>query len=191
MKKLIPLSLAFFVSVPAFAASQKHMILFDADSILQGAWNITQVKEKGEDSNSESELNLRLNYFYTVPRIKQLQIGGAFLYEKDTGLRGNFENYGAQAGAIWNFNKNLEEAVYLKGLVGLLWNNEYGKNSNSDEQYNITAGVGKRFSLADYGLRHVTWTPEVAYVVKDSTTKADFDYSSALEFRFLQFSVLF
>jgi hypothetical protein len=191
MKKLIPLTLALFVSVPALAQSQKHMILFDADSILQGAWSLSRVKEKGSGPDSESQLNLRLNYFYTVPKLKQLQVGGAFLYQKDTGLTGNFENYGGQIGAIWNFDKNLEKALYLKGLVGLTWNNEYGANSNSDEQYNLTAAVGKRFSLADYGLRHVTWTPEIAYTAKDSTTKGDFDYSSAIEFRFLQFSVLF
>ena len=193
MKKLIPLSLALFVSVPALAQRnyQRHMVLFDADSIIQGAWSLSRVKEKGSSPNNESQLSLSLNYFYTVPQLDQLQIGGAVLYDKDTGLRGEFENYGAQVGAIWNFDNNLEKSLYVKGLVGLLWNHEYGDNSNSDEQYNLTAAVGKRFSLEDYGLRHVSWTPEVAYAAKDSTTKGDFDYSSSVEFRFLQFSVLF
>lgn len=195
MKKLLPLGLAALFTVPAFAqdsSGQRHMFTFDADSILQGVWSFDRSKRPGSSPDNDTELNLQLNYFYTLPALSKLQVGGSISYLKDTNWNGDVENYGAQVGGIWNFQDDFSQAWYVKGLVGLMFNHQYGSDdAGNDETYNFTAAVGKRFSLSQWGVNHVVYTPEVAYTGASSTTSADFDYSTALELRFLQFSVFF
>lgn len=195
MKKLLPLSLAALFAVPVMAqegGNQRHMFLFDADSILQGVYSLSENKVPGKKEKTDSQLRLNLNYFYTIPQLQKLQFGGGLTYAKDTGINGDTENYGAQVGAIWNFKDDLTNSLYVKGLAGLTWNQEYGgEGSGSDETYNLTAALGRRFSLANWGMNHVVYSPELAWVGRDSTTSADFDHSSELQLRFLQFSVFF
>jgi hypothetical protein len=42
-----------------------------------------------------------------------------------------------------------------------------------------------------FGVKHISYTPEVALQTINSTTNDSLDYSQSLEFRFLQFSVFF
>jgi hypothetical protein len=51
--------------------------------------------------------------------------------------------------------------------------------------------VGKRFPLDRWGIKHVTWTPELAFKFINSTTDESIDYSQSAQLRLLQFSVLF
>lgn len=203
MKRILSLILATLTALPAFAQEggrdMKHMLTFDADSIIQGVWSFQKSKTPGRSADNDSALKLNLNYFYSLDRHPNLQVGGGVNYAKTTNSNGDNENYGFKLGAIYNMSENLTQAFYGKVLVGMDWNRQYGATGASggkagnalDEVLNWTLAVGKRMSLAQFGIKHLTYTPEIAWTNSNSTTGGNFEYNQAIEFRFLQFAVFF
>lgn len=105
---------------------------------------------------------------------------------------GDIENWGLQAGVIYNLSDDLQNAFYGSLFAGMLWNHEYGDSgAGNDEVTTATVAIGKRFNLERWGIKHVTYSPEVALQTRSSNTGRSFDYTQDLQFRFLQFSVFF
>jgi hypothetical protein len=76
-------------------------------------------------------------------------------------------------------------------FLGLGYQQQFGNNGSRDDLRLATVAMGKRFPLTMFGLKHVSFTPEVALKTLNSTTNDSLDYSQSLEFRLLQFSVFF
>ena len=198
MKTIIALGTALLLMGSAFAqdgmgsgAGYKHMFEFNADSVLGGLFSFDKSKTPGKDADNDTELKLDLNYAYSLPTMPRLQLGGRVNYLKDTNSSGDIENYGLQVGAIWNHSADLQNSLYASLYLGMLWNKEYGGGGGNDEVRVSTIAVGKRFSMDRWGIKHLTYTPEIALQNRNSTTGGDFEYNQSLQFRFLQFSVFF
>ena len=172
-------------------SGSKHMFEFNADSILGGLISFDKSKTRGNEADNDTQLNLNLNYAYALPIMPRLQVGTRLLYLKDVNSTGDVENYGLQIGAILNHTANLENSAYLSGYIGMLWNHEYQRGGSNDETRIATLAVGKRFSMEQWGIKHLVYQPEIALQARNSTTSGSFDYSQDLQLRFLQFSVFF
>ncbi len=189
MKGKLLLALTFIFGTGSLWAQQKnHMIDFNADSIVQGALNFGKTKNKGSDADNGTDLKLLFNYAYRVA--PKLQVGMRTNYVKDS-TKLNSEGWGLEVGAIWNFQEDLMNSPYASLYVGMQWDNTYGAFASSDEIRKTTLAVGKRFDLKVLGIEHVTWSPEIAFQSLNSTTSSALDYATNIQFRFLQFSVLF
>lgn len=170
----------------------RHMFEFGADSSVFGLLSFDKSKTRGNESDDDTQLNLDLNYAYSLPMYPRLQLGARGLYLKDVNSLGDQENWGAQVGAIFNLSDDLQSSAYASLYLGMLWNHDYGSSQAGDDEVRIgTVAVGKRFNLERWGLKHVTYSPEVALQTRNSTTSSSFDYSQDLQIRFLQFSVFF
>jgi hypothetical protein len=173
----------------------RHMFEFNADSVLGGLFSLDKSKTPGSSADNDSELDLRLNYAYQLPMIPRVQLGVRFNYLKDTNSSGDVENYGFQVGGIYNDSNDLRNSIYASLYVGMNWNNEFGSNlgaGNLDDEVLIsTVAVGKRYSMEEWGIKHLTYIPEIALQNRNSTTGGDFEYNQSLQFRFLQFAVFF
>jgi hypothetical protein len=197
MKTIIALGTALLLMGSAFAqeggngAGYKHMFEFNADSVLKGALSFDKSKTPGKDADNDTQLDLNLNYAYALPTMPRLQLGGRLNYLKDTNSGGDIENYGLQVGAIWNHTADLQNSLYASLYLGMLWNKEYGSDGGNDEVRVSTIAVGKRFAMDRWGIKHLTYSPEIALQNQNSTTGGDFEYTQSLQFRFLQFSVFF
>ena len=205
MKKILALTLATLVSGSVFAqadaaagntnvgSEMKNMITFDADSVIQGVYGFNKSKAPGQSADNDTQLKLDLNYFTVLPRMEKLQLGGGLNYAKATDSSGDTEGYGFRIGAIYNFTENLTQAFYVKLLTGMDWDFVYsgGANANDDEVIDTTLAFGKRFTLERFGMPHLNYTPEIALTNQNSTTGGRFEYSQAIELRFLQFAVFF
>jgi hypothetical protein len=174
-----------------------HMFEFNADSVLQGVLSLNKSKTKGTGATNDAQLNLHLNYAYSLANMPRLQLGGRLDYGKGTQAgRGHFEDYGFQVGAILNHSTDLMNSYYASLYLGLGWDNTYGNsgygNGKRDEVFSKTLAVGKRIALHRYfGINHVVYSPEIALQSLNSTTGAALQYSQNIQFRFLQFSVFF
>ncbi len=175
----------------ASPSGSRHMFEFNADSILRGIISFDKSKTRGNSADNDTQLNLNLNYAYSLPTMPRLQLGGRMLYLKDVNSSGDVESYGAQVGAILNHTADLENSAYASLYLGMLWDREYQTGGGNDETRIATAAVGKRFSMEPWGIKHLVYQPEVAFQAKNSTTSGSFDYSQDLQLRFLQFSVFF
>jgi hypothetical protein len=203
MRKLFLAAAVSALSLGAFAQDstwqeQNSMMNFNVDSIFQGTLNLDSSKVKGMDGDNDTQLQLSLNYFHALPNLRNLQVGGLVNYQKGTETgRGDFEDYGAAIGAYWNFQMspedtlNLRTAWYVGALLGYGWNNTYGTERSDDEFVTTTVAFGKRVPLNYWEIKQLVYTPEVAYVSVNSKTSGALEYSSSLQFRFLQFSVFF
>ncbi len=200
MKKILTLVAASLFSLGAYAQSAtnpKHMINFQVDDLFLGTVNFDSAKARGQDSDNDTQVQLDLNYAYALPNLRNLQVGAKVNYEKGTeGGRGDFEDYGADIGAIWNFQfrgneLDLKNSMYLSAFVGYGWDNTYTSGLEDDEIFRTTAALGKRFSLENWGVDYLTYSPEIALQSINSKTGGALEYSQSLQLRFLQFSVLF
>jgi hypothetical protein len=200
MKKILTVVAASLMSLTAFGqstTSPSHMIDFDADTVLQGSLDFDSGKSRGQKKDNDTQLKLNLNYAYTLPMLRNLQLGGRLDYNKGTEAgRGDFEDYGADIGAIWNFGTggmepNLMNSFYASLFVGYGWANNYTSGTQDDEFFRSTAAIGKRFELTNWGISHLVYSPEVALQSINSKTGGSLEYSQNLQLRFLQFSVLF
>ncbi|HXH30521.1 MAG TPA: hypothetical protein VNJ01_06895 [Bacteriovoracaceae bacterium] len=204
MKTILALVAALFIgnavaqdgSSPLDSSTgSRHMFEFNADSVLQGVLSLDKSKVRGSDADNDSQLNLRLNYAYSLPQMPRIQVGARFNYLKDTiPARGDAEDYSLQIGAIYNHSADLRNSVYLSGYVGLGWANTYKGTPGQDRKDEVltsTLALGKRFSLENWGINHLTYTPEIALQSQNSTTGKGFEYTQNLQFRFLQFAVFF
>lgn len=210
MKKIIGMLLALSVG-PVFAAAgstpsmgglvdiekqeasvqegQKHMIEFNANSIPTLIWSFTKDKTKGTASENDSDIALDMNYAYTIH--PNFQVGGRLNYF--TGISGNNDQENLLLQAVGWFNTkagDLQNSPFLSLAVGGGYAQTYGEAGTRDDLLNAAITAGKRFGMDRWGVKHLTWTPEVALTSSNSTNNDSFDYRQALEFRFLQFSVI-
>lgn len=172
-----------------------HMIEFNADSILNGALSLEKSKVRGKDTDNDLSLDLRINYAYRLPMLPRIQAGWGLNYKSgvESG-RGDIEDYGFNIAAYFNQKTDLKNTGYLSVKWGIDWANTYGGDggaSSKDEVGTLQLALGRRVDLSDWGIKHLNYTPEVAFVNKDSTTRSALEYSQSLELRFLQFSVFF
>jgi hypothetical protein len=195
MKTIFALATALLIGTSAYAQDgTTHMFEFNADSVLQGVLSFEKSKTRGGTSDNDTQLNLHLNYAYSIPSMPRLQVGGRANYEKGTEAgRGDLEDYSFEAGAIVNWWEDLRNSPYASLYVGYGWANTYGNAAagRKDEVITSTLAVGKRMALDAWGIRHLTYTPEIALENSNSTTGSALEYSQNIQFRFLQFSVFF
>lgn len=172
------------------STGQRNMIEFNGDSLLNGVLSFSKSKSKGSEADNGMDFDLRLNYAYQLPAFDKLQLGGGVNYKSGTESgRGDIEDYGFNVAAYLNNTSDLQNAYYASVKWGLEWANTLG--TARDEVGTIQFAVGKRVDLSYFGIRHLTYTPEIAFVNQDSTTGSALEYSQNLEFRFLQFSVFY
>lgn len=196
MKKILALASALLVG-SAYAqgsSGQSHMFEFNADSILNGVLSFGKSKTAGSSADNDMNLDLRLNYAYTLPQYNMIQVGGGLDYASGTQAgRGDLEDYGFNLAAYFNNTSDLQNAYYASIKWGIEWAHTYGGNNGntSDEVGTLQLAVGKRVDLSYWGIKHLTYTPEIAFVNQDSSTRSALEYSQDLQFRFLQFSVFF
>lgn len=192
MKTIFALATAL-IAGSALAQTPRHMIDFNADSLLNGYLSFSRSKAKGQESDRNTNLNLDLNYAYALPAMPQIQVGGQFKYQKGVFAgRGDSEDYIADVGAWWNHRETLNDTLYVKAMLGLGWVNNYNSSSpRKDEVLRSTFAIGHRFPLTRWGMNHVTYSPEVALQNVNSTTGSALEYRQDIQLRFLQFSVLF
>lgn len=199
MKKFLTAAVISLLAGSAFAqtAGDNHMISFGADSSLLGSLNLNSSKTRGQKKDNDTALGLDLNYAYTLPMIRNIQLGARLLYDKGTQAgRGDYEDYGAQVGGIWNWQwpgqaLDLTNAIYTSLYVGYEWDKTYTSGAGNDEVFLSTLALGKRMSLENWGIKHLVYSPEVALQSRNSKTGGSLEYVQNLQFRFLQFSVLF
>lgn len=199
MKKIIAALSCLFVG-SAFAQTSggpTHMFEFNADSVLGGLVSLDKSKSRGKSADNDVQFDFNLNYAYSLPGMPALQLGGRVNYNKGTeGGRGDFEDYGLEVGAIYNFNPgmnalDLMNSTYVSLYLGYGWNNNYTSPRSKDEIRSATIAVGRRFALTPIGLNNVVWSPEIALENLNSTTGGQLEYSQNIQFRVLQFSVFF
>ena len=177
------------------ASGKSHMFEFNADSVLNGLFSFDKSKTPGKSADNDIEMDLKLNYAYRLPTMPMLQVGGRMNYVKDTNSLGDIENWGLQVGGILNDSEDLQNSMYASLYLGMNWNKNYGAassgGSNDEEVMISTLALGKRYSMEGWGIKQLTYTPEVAFQNLTSTTGGSLDYAQSLEFRFLQFAVFF
>lgn len=201
MKKNLVLGIGTLFAFSAFAQSTSnpsHMFEFNVDSVLQGSLNFDKSNSRGQSADNDTQLNLDLNYAYALPMMRNIQLGSRIKYNKGTEPgRGDFEDYGAQIGAIYNFSRSGQEAdlmnsVYASLYLGYEWANNYsGIGKRKDEVFRSTIALGKRYEMARWGANHLVYSPEIAMQNINSKTGGTLEYSQSIQLRFLQFSVLF
>lgn len=201
MKKIFGLALAL-LCFPAFAFNPQmetertpaagegvqHMFEFNIDSILAGAVSFDKSKVKGTSSDNDTKANLSLNYAYGVAPL--LQVASRFNYFSGISGGSDIENFDLSLGGILNNKEDFTTAGYVSLYVGAGWTQNFGASTRDDLRF-ASVALGKRFPLEVMGIKHVTYTPEVAVKMANSTNDSGLDYSQSLEFRFLQFSVFF
>jgi hypothetical protein len=189
MKTILALATALFVGT-AFAQETKNMIEFNADSVLLANYAFNKSKTRSQDPDNDSQATFQGGYAMSLAAMPQLQVGGRVNYTKAT-KSNDEENYGLQIGVIWNHIPDLANALYASLYYGMQWNNTYGSANTSDENRLTTLAVGKRFDLKHWGVNHLTYTPEIALINQNSTTRSNIEYSQSVQLRVLQFSVFF
>ena len=178
--------------VPAAAEGMRYMFEFNADSMLNGVLSFDKSKVNGSDSDTDTKANISLNYAYGVA--PQLQIASRINYFNGISGNGDLENFDFSIGANNSSSKTefalTTEAGYVSLYFGAGWSQDFGAGTRDDLRIS-TLAIGRRIPLTTWGLKHVTYTPEVAMKSVNSTTGEGLDYSTSLQFRFLQFSVFF
>lgn len=171
------------------AEGQRHMVEFNADSIPTIIYSIERSKTKGTDSDNDSSSNITLNYAYTIH--PNVQVGGRFSFFNGIFANNDVERLNIQVGGWFNTKAgDLQNSPYIAAHVGTGYSQTFGDAGGRDDLWSGQIALGKRFSLEDWGVQAVSWTPEVAFVSENSTNNSNFDYRQAMEFRVLQFSIL-
>jgi hypothetical protein len=169
---------------------QRHMIEFNAQSIPSLIYSMEKLKAKGTDSENESGSNLSFNYAYSIH--PNVQVGGRFSFFNGRSANNDTEELNVQVGGWFNTKAgDIQNSPYVSLHLGAGYAQTFGSNGGRDDLILSTLAVGKRFGMEDWGVKHLTWSPEVALVNTNSTTNSSFDYRQAFEFRVLQFSVIF
>ena len=189
--KLMLLIVVFVLSGSAFA--QKHMVEFNADSILLGQFAFKLTKDRADQNAEETKTGLLLlNYAYSVT--EHLQLGARGSYSKFEGEGSKGENTGLSLGVIYNLGPDLRNAYYVSVYGGFEWSRYEDNTSPTDRGEEVFGRLsfGKRFPLTFLNLENVTYSPEVAMTSTSSTkSNSSVDWSQDLAFKFLQFSVFF
>jgi hypothetical protein len=168
---------------------QRHMIEFTAESVPTLIYALERTKTKGTEGDNESGSSLSFNYAYTIH--PNVQVGGKFSFFNGVFANNDVERMDVQVGAWFNTKAgDLFNSPYIAALVGTGYAQTFGERGGRDDLWLGSLALGKRFSMERWGVKHLTWTPEIAFVYENSTNDSNFDYRQATEFRVLQFSVL-
>lgn len=190
MKQLLLVVLTIFCT-QAFA--QKHMVEFNAESVLLGTFSLNTQKNSGEHADHSTMGMLFLNYAYTVA--PQIQLGAQGTYNKANFTNNENENYELLVGAIYNLSTDLRNSIYASLYAGYSWENvKYDSNFFDDERGEAIKSrfaLGKRFALTMLNLENVTYSPEVSFTNENATKRTTAQWEQNISFKFLQFSVLF
>lgn len=171
------------------ADDQRHMIEFNAQSVPSLVYAFEKTKTKGTDSDNDSDTNLSMNYAYTIH--PNIQVGGAFNFFNGVFSNNDTERFDVSAKGWFNFKGgDLQNSAYLALSLGAGYAHTFGANGGRDDLILSSVSLGKRFSMERFGVKALTWTPEIALVNENSTANTSFDYRQATEFRVLQFSVI-
>ena len=169
--------------------NQRHMIEFNADNIPSLIFAFGKTKTKGTASDNDQDVNFQFNYAYAIH--PNFQIGGRFNFFN--GLSGNndVEQLDLQVAGWFNFyGGDLQNSPYLSASFGGGYAQTFGAAGGRDDIITGTLALGKRFSMDAWGVKHLTWSPEIALTNTNSTNDSNFDYRHATEFRILKFSVI-
>jgi len=175
--------------VPAAKEGVRHMFSFGLDSIESAALSFEKIKTKGTDSDVETNLDLDLNYAYGIHPM--LQVAARLNYFNGVNGSADEENLGGQVGAILNSNTDFTNSYFVAAYIGLGISQRFGSAASRDSFRTGQVAVGKRFSLEEWGLKHLTYSPEISFDMMNSMTGDSLDYSQSLRFKILQFSVFF
>lgn len=168
---------------------QRHMIEFNAQAVPSAIFALQKSKTKGTSSDNDNSSSLNFNYAYTIH--PNIQVGGRFNYFNGIFANNDVERMDVQVGGWLNSKAgDLQNSPYVSLHLGTGYAQTFGQNGGRDDLWLATAALGKRFSLENWGVKAVSWTPEVALVQTNSTNDSSFDYRQAVEFRVLEFSVL-
>lgn len=167
----------------------RHMFEFNVDSALRAAISFDKIKTKGASSDNNTNSNLSFNYAYGVHRF--IQAGMRFNYFSGVNGTEDEENMDFSVGGILNSSEDFTNAAFVALYVGAGWAQQFGNDASRDDLRFATLSVGKRIPLERWGIKHVTYTPEIALKMTNSTTDESIDYAQSLQLRFLQFSVFF
>jgi hypothetical protein len=183
-----------FAVMSGSAFAQKHMVEFNADSIMMGAYRFSSSKYAGENAEEDKYGYLYINYAYTI--LPNIQVGVRGNYAKSRFANSKSENYELQAGAIYNFNTDLARAFYVSAYGGFSWDGQYDSDYENTHSENLigTLAIGKRFPLTFLNLENITYSPEISFSSENSTkSQGEFKREWHQEFaiKYLQFSVLF
>lgn len=171
------------------AEGQRHMVEFNAEAIPTFVYSIERTKAKGTEADNESGADFRFNYAYAIH--PNLQVGGRFNYFSGIFANNDVERYDIQAAAWFNTKAgDLINSPYVSVSLGTGIAQTFGDNGGRDDLWIGSLALGKRFGLEGLGIKHVSYSPEIAFVSENSTNNSNFDYRQATEFRLLQFSVL-
>jgi hypothetical protein len=173
---------------PASGESMKQMFEFNVDSVVAAAMSFDKSKVKGEEADNDSKAKISLNYAYGIAPM--VQLGARLNYFNGIYGSNDLESMDFSVGAILNNMEDFTQAAYISLYLGAGWSQDFGSKVRDDLRLS-TLAVGKRFGLDQFGLKHVTYSPEVALKNISSTTSQGLEYSQSLELRVLQFSVFF
>ena len=176
-------------ATPVVNPGVRHMLEFSPEAMEAAVLSFDRIKSKGSDADSGTNLNFDVNYAYGVSQY--LQAAARFHYLSGLSGADPSEELTIQLGAIMNLTSDFTQAAYVSLFVGAGFDQQFGNNGSRDDLRLGTIAVGKRFPLTMFGVKHITYSPEVALQTVNSTTNDSLDYSQSLEFRFLQFSVFF
>ncbi len=174
--------------MPAAMEGVRHMFEFNVDSALRGAFAFDNSKVRGEDATNDARSDLSLNYAYGVAKL--FQLGARMNYFSGKSGANDYENFDFSVGGILNSEEDFSRATFVSLYLGAGWAEEFGPNTRDELQF-ATLAVGRRFPLEAFGIKHLSYSPEVALKNVSSTTGKALDHSQSMQFRFLQFSVLF
>jgi len=174
--------------MPAAMEGVRNMFEFNVDSALRGAFAFDNSKVKGEDATNDARSDLSLNYAYGIARL--FQLGARVNYFSGKSGANDYENFDLSVGGIFNSEEDFSRSTYVSLYLGAGWAEEFGPNTRDELQF-ATLAVGKRIPLEVLGIKHLSYSPEVALKNVSSTTGNALDHSQSMQFRFLQFSVLF
>jgi len=173
---------------PASGESMKQMFEFNVDSVVAAALSFDKSKVKGEEADNDSKASISLNYAYGVAPL--VQLGARLNYFNGIYGSNDLEGMDFSIGGILNNMDDFTQSAYISLYLGAGWSQDFGSKVRDDLRLS-TLAVGKRFTLDQFGLKHVTYSPEVALKNISSTTGEGLDYSQSVELRVLQFSVFF
>jgi hypothetical protein len=131
-----------------------------------------------------------MNYAYSIH--PNVQLGGRFNYFNGIGTAGfDTERLTAEAVGWFNFKGgDLQNSPFVSLSLGAGYQQGFGAGGGRDDLLLSTVSIGKRFGMERWGVKPLTWAPEIALTNSNSTANSTFDFQQALEFRLLQFSVI-
>lgn len=167
----------------------RHMIEFNTQSIPSFLFAVERTKTSGSTGDNDTDWTLGLNYAYSIH--PNIQLGGRFNYFNGVFANNDVERYDLSAVGWFNLNSNdLANSGFASLSLGTGIAQTFSSPGSRDDLWLASVSIGKRFSLERWGVKNISWTPEVALINENSTSNDTLDYRQATEFRLVQFSVI-